>query len=121
MTKTRPASLKTQNEAYGFYGTISHHANPDQAWSLAFVAISKATGAEPYEVRAFLDGQAGRHFADSVADGLLFNDNVSRAVNEATRLWMGWKISRRTSREQGIPEGLPYLTGFVHMYGIHAE
>ena len=30
---------------------------------------------------------------------------------------MGWTIGRVTSRDYGIPRGLPYLTGFV----IHCE
>jgi hypothetical protein len=30
---------------------------------------------------------------------------------------MGWTIGRITSKEYGIPRGLPYLTGFV----IHTE
>ena len=35
--------------------------------------------------------------------------------------WMGWTISRTTSRETGIPKGLPYLTGFVTHFAIEAE
>jgi hypothetical protein len=34
---------------------------------------------------------------------------------------MGWRITQRTSRETGIPAGLPYLTGFVINEGIAAE
>jgi len=30
---------------------------------------------------------------------------------------MGWTIGRQTSKDYGIPRGLPYLTGFV----IHCE
>jgi hypothetical protein len=30
---------------------------------------------------------------------------------------MGWTIGRQTSKQYGIPRGLPYLTGFV----IHCE
>ena len=30
---------------------------------------------------------------------------------------MGWTIGRQTSKQYGIPKGLPYLTGFV----IHRE
>jgi hypothetical protein len=30
---------------------------------------------------------------------------------------MGWTIGRLTSKQHGIPKGLPYLTGFV----IHCE
>jgi ParB-like chromosome segregation protein Spo0J len=38
-----------------------------------------------------------------------------------TAEWMGWRITQRTSRETGIPAGLPYLTGFVINEGIAAE
>ena len=34
---------------------------------------------------------------------------------------MGWRITQLTSRETGIPVGLPYLTGFVITEGIAAE
>ena len=34
---------------------------------------------------------------------------------------MGWTIGRQTSKEYGIPRGLPYLTGFVVHAGIMAE
>ena len=38
-------------------------------------------------------------------------------INAATQRWMGWTIGRSTSKQYGIPKGLPYLTGFV----IHCE
>jgi hypothetical protein len=34
---------------------------------------------------------------------------------------MAWRISRRTSRETGIPVGMPFLTGFVISESIAAE
>jgi hypothetical protein len=34
---------------------------------------------------------------------------------------MGWHIDRRTSRDEGIPVGLPYLTGWVAHFGILGE
>ena len=64
----------TQNEAWGFWGTMNEHASA--AWPLAMNAIS-----------------------------------------DATQRWMGWTIGRQTSKQYGIPHGLPYLTGFV----IHCE
>lgn len=40
------------------------------------------------------------------------------SMNEqATHRWKGWTIGRQTSRDYGIPRGLPDLTGFV----IHCE
>ena len=35
--------------------------------------------------------------------------------------WMGWTIGRQTSKQYGIPRGLPYLTGFVTHCGIIEE
>ena len=43
--------------------------------------------------------------------------NLQDAIKQATQRWMGWSISRQTSKEYGIPKGLPYLTGFV----IHCD
>ncbi|MEW5890356.1 MAG: hypothetical protein AB1768_15245 [Pseudomonadota bacterium] len=111
-TKQIPA---TQNEAWGFWGTMDTHAA--EAWPSAMAAISEATG-EPLEaVRAFLDSKHGRHFADDVRNGLYQGLTLKDAIHAATQRWMGWTIGRQTSRNYGIPHGLPYLTGFV----IHCE
>ena len=45
----------------------------------------------------------------------------ARAIAKSTAEWMGWRITQRTSRETGIPAGLPYLPGFVINEGIAAE
>ena len=71
----------------------------------------------PETVRAFLDSRHGRHFADEVQNGLFRGHTLADAINAATLQWMGWKIGRQTSKDYGIPRGLPYLTGFV----IHCE
>ena len=42
---------------------------------------------------------------------------LNAAITAATQQWMGWTIGRQTSKDYGIPRGLPYLTGFV----IHCE
>ena len=44
-------------------------------------------------------------------------DAAGRPIDAATRQWMGWAIDRRTSKDYGIPRGMPYLIGFV----IHCE
>src|SRR5918993_2246044 len=67
---TSATILPTANQAWGFFGSIRHHADSDQAWALAFPAIAAATGASGEGVRAFLDRRQGRHFADEVADEL---------------------------------------------------
>ena len=101
----------TQNEAWGFWGTMG--GNACVAWPIAMTQIADVTG-EPLEsVRIFLDSKQGRHFADAVQDGLASHLTMEAAVAQAIAKWMDWKIGRITSRETGIPRGLPYLTGFV--------
>jgi hypothetical protein len=114
MTVDRPIP-PTRNEAWGFWGTMVKRA--DAAWPLAMRAISDATG-QPFEpVRAFLDSRHGRHFADDVLNQLHAGHALAGAIDVATRQWMGWTIDRRTSKDYGIPRGMPYLIGFV----IHCE
>jgi len=105
----------TQNDTWGFYGTMNEHA--EAAWPLAMTAISDATYQPPESVRTFLDSRHGRHFADDVQNGLYAGATLADAIAQATQRWMGWTIGRSTSKQYGIPKGLPYLTGFV----IHCE
>ena len=100
---------------FGFFGTLGEHA--EAAWPLAMTAISDATSQPLESVRAFLDSRHGRHFADDVQNGLYQGQALQDAINAATQRWMGWTIGRQTSKQYGIPRGLPYLTGFV----IHCE
>ena len=101
--------------AWGFWGTMNEHASA--AWPLAMNAISDATRQPLESVRIFLDSRHGRHFADDVQNGLYEGKALAEAINAATQRWMGWTIGRQTSKQYGIPRGLPYLTGFV----IHCE
>jgi len=110
MTTTQPIPA-TRNDAWGFYGTMNEHA--DAAWPIAMTKISQATGQTLEAVRAFLDSCHGRHFADAVLTHLHAGDALHDAIDAATRQWMGWTIGRQTSKDYGIPRGLPYLTGFV--------
>jgi hypothetical protein len=105
----------TQNEAWGFWGTMTEHASA--AWPLAMTAISDATSQPLESVRVFLDSRHGRHFADDVLNQQHAGHALADAINAATQQWMGWTIGRLTSKQYGIPRGLPYLTGFV----IHCE
>jgi hypothetical protein len=105
----------TQNEAWGFWGTMNDQAQT--AWPIAMTAISDATNQSLESVRAFLDSRHGRHFADDVLNGLHAGSHLQEAIHAATQRWMGWTIGRLTSKQHGIPKGLPYLTGFV----IHCE
>jgi hypothetical protein len=115
------STLPTRNEAWGFYGSTAGFTDADAAWGVAFPAIAKVTAATAEGVRDFLDSRHGRHFADDVANGLLSGNDLAAAINAAITRWMGWTISRATSRETGIPKGLPYLTGFVTHFEIQAE
>jgi hypothetical protein len=109
----------TENEAWGFYGGMQDKA--EVAWLLAMTAISNATG-EPLEsVRLFLDSRHGRHFSDDVRNQMLVGKHVEQAIHAAITQWMGWTINRRTSKDSGIPQGLPYLTGFVIHCAITEE
>ncbi len=105
----------TQNEAWAFFGTMNDNA--EAAWPIAMTAIADATSQPLESVRAFLDSRHGRHFADDVLNEMLRGHSIKQALDAAVTRWMGWTIGRQTSKEYGIPRGLPYLTGFV----IHCE
>ncbi|ODS95547.1 MAG: hypothetical protein ABS56_15600 [Lautropia sp. SCN 69-89] len=111
-TKQIPTS---QNEAWGFWGTMNDDAQA--AWPIAMTAISDATCQPLESVRLFLDSRHGRHFADDVLNELHAGSNPQEAILASTQRWMSWSIGRLTSKQHGIPKGLPYLTGFV----IHCE
>ena len=116
MTTTQQAKIPaTQNESWGLFGTLGEHAQT--AWPIAMTAISDATNQPLDSVRTFLDSRYGRHFADDVLNGLHAGLSLQDAIYAATQRWMGWTIGRLTSKQYGIPKGLPYLTGFV----IHCE
>ncbi len=114
---TNTSIPQTQNREWGFFGTISHHADPERAWDIALAFIAGITGCSPDATRAFLDSRHGRHFADEVSNHLATGQGMASAINAAATTWMGWRISARTAHETGIPRGLPYLTGYV----LHAE
>ncbi len=112
---------QTLNREYGFFGTMSHHADPERAWDTALAFIAGTTGCSPDATRAFLDSRHGRHFADEVSNHLAAGKALASAINAATATWMGWRISARTAHETGIPRGLPYLTGFALQAEIEAD
>jgi hypothetical protein len=113
--------LPSNNEAWGFWGTICHHADPAKSWQIAMRAVCEATGCPDHAVRDFLDGRHGRHFADDVTNGLFDGLVLQVAIDAAVERWMTWTIGRQLSRETGIPRGLPYLTGWVTHFEILAE
>jgi hypothetical protein len=116
--------LPTRNEAWGFFGTMQRAgADPMQSWNAANAMIAAETDASPEGVRDFLDFRHGRHFADDVLSALadLEPHRLEEAIEAAVVRWQGWRIGRRTFSEEGIPAGLPYLTGWVTHFGILAE
>jgi hypothetical protein len=118
--------LPTQNTEWGFWGTISRIENDPavdaaKAWDIASRRIAEVTTAPAEGVRDFLDSTHGRHFVDDVAGELWKGETLKVAIHAAVTRWMGWRIGRKTSRETGIPQGLPYLTGFANHYAIMAE
>jgi hypothetical protein len=114
-------ALTTANEAWGFFGTAGNLTDAQAAWTIAFPAVAKATGGSAEGVRDFLDSRHGRHLADDVANGIHTGIDLKAAIDAAITRWMGWTINRATSRDHGIPVGLPYLTGFVGLYEILAD
>lgn len=111
---------KTRNEAYGFYGTMHLDGCADEAWEIAMQAIADDTGAEPDEVRDFLDSCWGRHFADTV-HCFLDRHCLKDAIAETISQWNSWELSPRTRRELDIPTPMPYLTGLVYAATIGAQ
>jgi hypothetical protein len=118
-TNTDTAIPATQNESWGFWGTMRGYASV--AWPLAMTAIAEATGESLDAVRAFLDSKAGRHFADEVSGHQYHGQALPDAITTTVAAWMRMTIKRRTAIDYGIPQGLPYLTGFVMHAAIHDE
>jgi hypothetical protein len=121
--------LPTRNEANGFFGTITicslRERRTAVVWTLASTLIAQAVHADSEDemigVRDFLDSRMGRHFADDVVGELQSGvANSETAINTSIRKWLGWRIRSRTEREEGIPEGLPYLTGWVQHFAVAA-
>jgi len=78
--------------------------------------ITKSTGCCDQAVRDFLDSRYARHFADEVARVLCGGRDLPCAIDEGIDRWMDRRIDAAIESELGIPEGLPYLTGFVCMH-----
>ena len=121
--------LPSQNETYGFYGQMTACALRDRPtkriWAVTCAFIGLATGAgiedEMRGIRDFLDSSMGRHFADDVIEALQGRTiNNETAIIKAIEKWQAWTISAETQRKDGIPAGLPYLTGWVQHFAVTA-
>src|SRR5947207_12014482 len=97
-------NLSSNNQLWGFYGSIRHHADPATAWPFGMRAISDRTGCSATAARDFLDSRHGRHFADDVANGIVKGLDVSHAIEAAIDRWEGGSIDRRLSEATGIPQ-----------------
>jgi len=126
---TTHAILPSRNKDYGFFRTLTVCPERDrrsaEVWTLTSRLIAEAIGAESEEemigIRDFLDSRMGRHFADDVVGNMTgCNIGLEPAINSAIRRWKDWRISRQTEREEGIPAGLPYLTGWVQHFAVTA-
>ena len=95
----------TQNEAWGFWGTMTENAAA--AWPMAMTAIAEATGQPPDAVRAFLDSRHGRHFADDVLNqmhaGLALVDAVPPPPNSGWAGRSGARPASSTASRAGCP------------------
>ena len=107
--------LPRANGSHGFCGMIRQHAEPHHAWMLAIHAVATATSAPEEAVRAFLASRSGRHFGHEVAKAIGNGRDLAAAIDGVVERWMEFRITPLIETEIGIPEGLPYLTGFVRM------
>ena len=126
---TAPTVLSSRNKDYGFFGTMTRCAERDrrsaEVWALASYLIAEAIHADSEDeiigIRDFLDSRMGRHFADDVVGNVTgCSIALEAAISSAIRRWQGWRIDRATERSEGIPAGLPYLTGWVQHFAVAA-
>ena len=127
---TTPAIVPSHNPDYGFFATLTTCPERDRSsaevWVLASTLIAKATRATTEEemigIRDFLDSRMGRHFADDVVGNMVgCKIDSETAIKSSIRRWQDWRISRQLERDEGIPAGLPYLTGWVQHFAIAAS
>ena len=129
-TVTAHPVLVSRNEDYGFFRTLTTCPQRDRrsadVWVLASTMIADATCADSEDemigIRDFLDSRMGRHFADDVVGNMTgCNIGLETAIAATIRRWQDWRIDRATERLEGIPAGLPYLTGWVQHFAVAAS
>lgn len=109
----------TQNEEYGFFGTIGLYHNAQEFWEIAVTEICRVTGEHEEDVALFLDSRHGRHFADDVHNGLSSGLNSRDAVIAAVDKWNGWTFGRCLAKETGLPQNTPYLHGLIVVMSVY--
>lgn len=85
--------LKTQNEAYGFFGSMSLEGRrvAEQAWPIAMAALTENYGHIQEAARYFLDSRRGRQFADTVRSEMSQGKDIAEAIKGAEAIWNGCK------------------------------
>jgi len=111
VTNIQILTLPTQNEAWGFWGTMGGDARA--AWPIAMACIARSTEQPLESVRLFLDSRFGRHFADGVQGRLSSGDPLEQAIALTVKEWMSWPIKRAVRETYAVPQDLPYLLAFV--------
>jgi hypothetical protein len=77
--------LPTQNENYGFYGTMTMEwgrRNMAPVWALAFKTVAGITDWDDETIRDFLDSRMGRHLAESLLS-ISALENMPAAIDSA--------------------------------------
>ena len=97
--------LPTQNEAWGFWGTMGERAAA--SWPLAFTAIGGATQQDAHAVRAFLDSRHGRHFADQVLSEMSHGLALQEAIDATTRSTWPGRLGAGPAGRAGSPLACP--------------
>jgi len=121
--------LPSRNEDFGFFRALTVCPQRDrrstEVWTLASRMIAEAIRADSEDemigIRDFLDSRMGRQFGDDVVGNMTgCNIGLEPAIASAIRRWQDWRISRQTERCDGIPAGLPYLTGWAQHFAVTA-
>ena len=127
---TTRAVLPSRNKDHGFFRTLTvcpqRDRRSDEVWVLASTLIAQTIRARSEEemigIRDFLDSRMGRYFADDVVGNMTgCGIDSETAIKSSIRIWQDWRISRQLERCEGIPAGLPYLTGWVLHFAIAAS
>ena len=80
--------LKTENEQWGFYGTLFNHYDEHETqakWNEAFKTLQEMSGKKAEEIREFLDSRDGRHLADYCLDS---DDTVKETIRKNYFNWI---------------------------------
>lgn len=99
--RARYEATKSQNEGYGFHGTIADHPfiqqQIDALFKAATEAVAKYYGIPNTAARDFLDSRVGRHLADCLNSEWAFlgaegcQDAIKGALPAFKRSYDDWK------------------------------